>query len=66
MIIFLAPPLGLYQPYLIHTLSIDVSTKVLSISQNQTKAFTAQIDGEGEDVDGNPSAPKCWQRQSRR
>jgi hypothetical protein len=39
MIIFLAPPLGLYQPHLIHTLSIEVSTKVSSISQNQTRAF---------------------------
>jgi hypothetical protein len=27
MIIFLAPSLGLYQPYLIHTLSIEVSIK---------------------------------------
>jgi hypothetical protein len=29
----------LYQPHLIHTLSIEVSTKVSSISQNQTRAF---------------------------
>jgi hypothetical protein len=39
MIIFLTP-LGLYQPHLIHTLSIEVSIKVSSISQNQTRAFT--------------------------
>jgi hypothetical protein len=39
MIFFLAPSLGLYQPHLIHTLSIEVSTKVSSISQNQTRDF---------------------------
>jgi hypothetical protein len=40
MIIFLAPSLGLYQPHIIHTLSIDVSTNVSSIRENQTRAFT--------------------------
>jgi hypothetical protein len=42
MIIFLAPSLGLYQPHLIHTLSIEVSTKVSLISQNQTRAFIVE------------------------
>jgi hypothetical protein len=35
--------LGLYQPHLIHTLSIEVSTEVSSISQNQTRAFTSAL-----------------------
>jgi hypothetical protein len=39
MIIFLTP-LELYQPHLIYILSIEVSIKVSSISQNQTRAFT--------------------------
>jgi hypothetical protein len=43
MIIFLAPSLGLCQPHLIHTLSIEVSTKVSSISQNQTRAFNLPL-----------------------
>jgi hypothetical protein len=34
--------LGLYQPHLIHILSIEVSTKVSSISQNQIRAFSRQ------------------------
>jgi Ser-tRNA(Ala) deacylase AlaX len=54
MIIFLAPPLGLYQPHLIHTLSIEISTKVSSISQNQTKLsqtqFMALSTGQSADV----------------
>jgi hypothetical protein len=45
MIIFLAPSLGLYQPYLMHILSIEVSTKVSSIIENQTKAFNLSLFG---------------------
>jgi hypothetical protein len=44
-IIFLAPPLGLYQLHLIHTLSIKVSIKVSSISQNQIRAFNLPLFG---------------------
>jgi hypothetical protein len=37
--------LGLYQPHLIHKLSIEVSTKVSSISQNQTRTFNLSLFG---------------------
>jgi hypothetical protein len=37
--------LGLYQPHLIHTLSIEVSTKVSLIIQNQTRAFNLPLFG---------------------
>jgi hypothetical protein len=45
MILFLALSLGLYQPHLIHTLSIKVSTKVSSVSQNQIRAFNLPFFG---------------------
>jgi hypothetical protein len=35
----LASPLGMYQPCLIHTLSIKISTRFHQLSKNQTRAF---------------------------
>jgi hypothetical protein len=52
----------LYQPHLIHTLKIEVSTKVSSISQNQTRVFKCQANTLDHAVNSSSVAKPNWVR----